>query len=249
MARKYVRVKDQPDHRDHRYNDARPLTRPPVVDLSGKFSPIYDQGDAGCCTGEAWRAALEYEENIQAEQVVSLSELYIYYNERKANGDTFEDGGAQIRDGIKAIVQYGACSEALWPLDPARVTLEPSLECYNDGAKRKALQYTSVEQTENAITHALAAGHPVVFGIYVYESLESDEVAANGIVPMPDTSKEQCVGGHAVIIVGYDYNKRQFKVRNSWGPDWGDHGYFYLPFDYVLSPDLSEDFWILTKIS
>jgi C1A family cysteine protease len=68
-------------------------------------------------------------------------------------------------------------------------------------------------------------------------------------VPMPDVNREQCLGGHAVVIVGYDYNKRTFKVRNSWGADWGDRGYAHFPFDYILNPDLADDFWILTRIS
>lgn len=249
MKRQYNRVKDKHDARDRRYNDARPLARPPVVDLSGKCSPVFDQGDLGSCTGNAWAGALEYEENLQQELFVSLSRLYIYYNERLLDHDTDQDAGAEIRDGIKAIVKYGACEERLWPYDVSQFTVKPSLEAYQEAKQHTAIQYASVAQTENAVTHALAAGHPVVFGIMIYDSFESDEVARTGLVPMPDLNTEQCQGGHAVLIVGYDYNKRLFKVRNSWGPDWGDKGYFYLPFDFVLSPDLAEDFWTVTKIS
>ncbi|MDR3392395.1 MAG: C1 family peptidase [Sulfuriferula sp.] len=248
MKRQYNRVKDSHDPRDHHYKDTRPLTRPPVVDLSGVCSPVRNQGDEGCCTGEAWVGAYEYEENLERQAFFLASEQYVYYNERVLDHDTDQDAGAEIRDGIKAIVKYGVCSEALWPLNPATLSVKPSLEAYAEGAKHTALQYASVDQTENAITHALAAGHPVVFGITVYDSFESDEVAANGLVPMPDVNTEQCQGGHAVLIVGYDYHKRLFKVRNSWGPDWGDHGYFYLPFEFVFSSELCEDFWVLSKI-
>ena len=245
---KFRRVKDRPDSRDHKYNDARPLTRPPVVDLSGKCSPIFDQGELGSCTGNAWVGALEYEENLQAEKFVSFSRLFVYFNERLLDHDTDQDAGAEIRDGIKTLVKWGVCAESLWPYDISKFTQKPSLEAYSDAVKHKALQYSSVDQTENAITHALAAGHPVVFGITIYDSFESDEVAKTGLVPMPDTETEQCQGGHAVLIVGYDYNKRLYKVRNSWGEDWGDKGYFYLPFEFVHSPDLCEDFWILTQL-
>ena len=247
MKRPYNRVKDRHDPRDHRYNDCRPLARPPVVDLSGKFSPVYDQGDLGSCTGNAWVGALEYEENIQQEAFVSFSRLFIYFNERLLEGDIDQDGGAEIRDGIKTLVRYGACSEGLWPYDIAKFKLKPSMEAYTEALNHKALQYSRVEQTENAITHALAAGHPVVCGIMIYDSFESEEVAKDGVVPMPKDG-EACQGGHAVCIVGYDYNKKLFKFRNSWGPDWGDKGYFYLPFEYVLNPDLAEDFWVLTKL-
>jgi C1A family cysteine protease len=248
MTRKYNRVKDSVDTRDHRYNAARPIEAPRAVDLADKCSPVFDQGDLGSCTGNAWVGALEYEENLQGEKFVSLSRLFIYFNERLLDGDTDQDAGAEIRDGIKAIVKYGACEESLWPYDVSKFTLKPSMEAYAEAKDHQALQYARVNQTERDIVHALASGHPVVFGIMVYDSLESDEVAANGIVPMP-SENEQCQGGHAVLIVGYNYDTRMFKVRNSWGPDWGDKGYFYLPFDYVLSEELAEDFWVVQKIS
>lgn len=248
MVRKYNRVKDAHDPRDHRYNDARPLSRPPVVDLSGKCSPVFDQGELGSCTGNAWAGALEYEENLQAEKFISFSRLFIYFNERLLDGDIDEDGGAEIRQGIKTLVKFGACSEVSWPYDVAQFKNRPSVECYSEAELHKALQYSRVDQTENAITHALAAGHPVVLGIQIYDAFESEAVAKDGLVPMPNFDTEQCQGGHAVLIVGYDYNKRLYKVRNSWGPDWGDHGYFYLPFEYVHSDQLAEDFWVLTKL-
>ena len=249
MARQYNRVKDSRDPRDLKYNAARPITIPSVVDLSGKCSPVFDQGQVGSCTGNAWAGALEYEENIQNEVFISFSRLFIYYNERVLDNDTSQDAGAEIRDGIKTLVKWGACNEKVWPYVESQFAIKPSLEAYSEATHHKALQYASVDQTEDALTHALAAGHPIVFGITVYDSFESDEVASTGLVPMPDVNTEQCQGGHAVLIVGYDAHKRLFKVRNSWGPDWGDHGYFYLPFEFVLSAELCEDFWVLTQLS
>jgi C1A family cysteine protease len=249
MKRLYNRVKSKFDARDIKYDAATPVEIPPVVDLSGKCTPVFDQGELGSCTGNAIVGALEYQENIQSETPVHLSRLFVYYNERLLEGDTDQDAGAEIRDGIKTLLLYGACDDALWPYDVSKFTEKPSLEAYTDGLKHKALQYQSVDQTQDALTHALASGHPVVIGITVYDSLESDEAAATGTVPMPDTQAEQCLGGHAVLLVGYDLEKRLWKVRNSWGPDWGDKGYFTLPFDYLLDPDLSDDFWAILKIS
>jgi C1A family cysteine protease len=60
---------------------------------------------------------------------------------------------------------------------------------------------------------------------------------------------EKSLGGHAVLIVGYDDAKRQFRVRNSWGPSWGLKGYFLMPYDYVVNPNLASDFWVLQQIS
>jgi C1A family cysteine protease len=126
--------------------------------------------------------------------------------------------------------------------------VKPPTKAYTEGAKRKGLSYWRVNQTLNDILTAVGVNQlPVVFGFAVYESFESEKVSKKGIVPMPMPG-EQMLGGHAVAIVGYDMAKRVFIVRNSWGSKWGDRGYFYMPFDYVLDPDLACDFWVLQKV-
>ena len=90
----------------------------------------------------------------------------------------------------------------------------------------------------------LAAGYPFVFGFTVYQSFESKDVAQTGNVPMP-AANEQIVGGHAVVAAGYDDEEQLFICRNSWGPKWGDAGYFYMPYAYLLDNNLSADFWTI----
>jgi C1A family cysteine protease len=91
-------------------------------------------------------------------------------------------------------------------------------------------------------------GFPFIFGFSVYESFESDEVSKTGNVPMPDTSTEELLGGHAVMAVMFDDDRKVIGCRNSWGMEWGNKGYFYLPYDYILNPNLASDFWIVTSI-
>jgi C1A family cysteine protease len=71
-------------------------------------------------------------------------------------------------------------------------------------------------------------------------------VAKTGIVPMPGRD-EQSLGGHAVVIVGYDVAAKTVICRNSWGSGWGMKGYFTMPFDYILNSDLAEDFWVVRQ--
>ena len=61
-----------------------------------------------------------------------------------------------------------------------------------------------------------------------------------GIIPMPKP-KEQLLGGHAVLAVGYDDTKQWLIVRNSWGTSWGVKGYFYMP--YTVFNKLVMDMW------
>ncbi len=63
---------------------------------------------------------------------------------------------------------------------------------------------------------------------------------------MPDLSKERKDGGHATVIIGYDDTKQCWEVRNSWGPDWGDGGHFWMPYAYTQSGRYCSDFWVVT---
>jgi C1A family cysteine protease len=90
----------------------------------------------------------------------------------------------------------------------------------------------------------LASGYPFAFGFSVYESFESDAVAASGVVPLP-ASSEELLGGHAVLAVGYDDASQRFIVRNSWGEGWGQGGYFTMPYAYLGDRSLASDLWTI----
>jgi C1A family cysteine protease len=85
-------------------------------------------------------------------------------------------------------------------------------------------------------------------GISVYESFKSRAVTRSGVVPMP-RRREKHLGGHALLVVGYDRRRRLFLVRNSWGSRWGLEGYCLLPYAYLLDPDLAWDFWTARRVS
>jgi C1A family cysteine protease len=249
----YSRKKKTHDARDHVYTGHLRLADaaiPNAVSLLAHCSATKDQGNLGSCTANASAGAIEYEENIQkgVNVAVALSRLFLYYNERALEGDVSQDAGGEIRDVVKVAARYGAPPETTWPYDVSKFTQKPALEAYTEGVLHKVLQYQAVPQTLDAFLHVLAVyNRPIVIGITVYESFESDEVAKTGIVPMPNTATEQNLGGHAVLVVGYDKTKRAFLVRNSWGPDWGTQGgCFWLSFDYLMNPDLADDFWVVT---
>ena len=94
----------------------------------------------------------------------------------------------------------------------------------------------------------LADQFPFVFAIAVHKSMFHRPTRHTGIVSMP-TRRDALVGGHAVMAVGYDHPKRQLIFRNSWGRGWGDRGYGYLPYQFLMSPTLSWDFWTMRRVS
>lgn len=247
---KYGWKPDLPDHRDLYYVRHEGVGAPPILDLSPNFSKPYDQGQLGSCTANAIAGAMQSEDikNKTAYATMIPSRLFIYYNERSIEGTVSQDSGAEIRDGFKSIASQGACDEKLWWYNVAKFTAKPNKTCYADALKHKAITYLRVNQDLTDIKACLVAGFPIVFGISVYDSFESDAAAKNGVIPMPAPNEEN-LGGHAIVIVGYDDTKKLFKFRNSWGTSWGDKGYGYLPYAYVLSSDLASDFWTIRKLS
>lgn len=229
MARKYLLKADPVDTRDFLFS---PKTKelPKRIDLRDKMPPVVDQGRLGSCTSNAIVSGLREYLLLQEGKDIRLSRLYHYWHERALEGTINEDSGATLRDGMKVLKKFGVCPEEDFPYEIERFTEQPSEQAEKDAAQFKISEYHRVP-TLNKLKAALADGLPVAIGIVVFESFESEEVAQTGIVPMPKWY-EQELGGHAMLAVGYDDEKGHVIVRNSWGPDWGDGGYCYLPYDY-----------------
>lgn len=219
------------------------------VDLRSKLPPAFDQGQLGSCTAQVACAAHQYCLNLQTpKSAFASSRLFVWYNARARSGTTNQDAGCTIRDVISTLVKEGACPETLWPYDSRKFTLKPPVGCYLTAAKYKADRYVSVSQTKAQLITALQNGFPIIFGMLIYESFESDVVYQTGVVPIPNPDQEEMLGGHAMLIVGVDINKEVFIVRNSWGVGWGDNGHAYIPFSVILNSNLAFDFYTITRL-
>ena len=245
----YNLKKDPVDTRDKLFTVKPAINMPKSADLRPQFSTIYNQGDLGSCTANAIAAVLDFI-HVQDHGLpfVFPSRLFIYYFERLMEGSVDQDAGACIRDGIQVVVKEGACPETVWPYDTSKFTVKPGDDAVTAALKYQALEYVRIPfNSLLGIKQTLVDGHPLVCGIQVYDSFESDDVAKTGMVPMPNVFTEQLCGGHAVSIVGFDDAAGHFIMRNSWGEDWGDNGYFYLPYAFIANPSLTSDIWTIKK--
>ena len=254
IKRKYTWKKEtetvHPDHEYHSFKlTLQHLTTVPLVDLRSVCPPVYDQGDLGSCTANALAAAYEIDQIIKKEVSPFVpSRLFIYYNERNIEGTVSSDAGAQIKDGVSVLSNIGVCPETMWTYNPNVFTVKPSPTCYTTAQLHRSIPGLRVQQNLNQIKQALLNGFPVVFGFTVYESFEGTQIATTGIMTMP-TPNEECLGGHAVLCVGYNDTKKVFIVRNSWGSSWGDGGYFYMPYEYMLNSNLASDLWTIKGVN
>ena len=238
---------DLPDQRDIKYTAVRRqelVSLPPNVDLTPGCPPVYDQGQLGSCTANAIAGAFEFVLMKEQAPVFMPSRLFIYFNERSIENSIATDSGAQIRDGMKSIGNLGVCTETDWPYIENEFAQKPFATCYASALNHTAISYQSVAQDLNQMKSCLAEGYPFVMGFTVYESFESATVASTGTLQMP-VSGETVVGGHAVLVVGYDDAQSRFIVRNSWGAGWGMAGYYTMPYEYLTDEDLSSDFWTI----
>ena len=235
---------------------------PKTADLREWCSEIEDQEDLGSCTAQAAAALVEYFERRAFGRYVDVSRLFLYKVTRKLIGMT-GDTGAFLRTTMGALILFGAPPEEYWPYKVADFDKEPTPFLYAFAQNFQAISYyrldppgTRKETLLGRIKEHLSSGLPSMFGFTVYSSISQAE--KTGKIPYPAPG-ERVAGGHAVAAVGYDdamsiknaaqgssATKGALLIRNSWGKEWGDGGYGWLPYEYVLK-GLAVDWWSLLK--
>ena len=245
-VRKLGWIRQQPDLRDIRFpHELFPMALPPSADLRPKMPPVYDQGQLGSCVLNALNGNLEYAIVLEGFSDYMLSRLFDYFNTRADEGDTADDTGCTIRDAVKDVATNGVCKESTWPYNISQFAVKPPQAAYDEAPHVMIGKYAAVDQDIAALKTCLASGQAVVFGIDVYSSFPMD--STDGIVPDPGPN-DSLEGGHGILLVGYDDVTQRFTFRNSWGTGWGDKGYGYLSYDYVLNAGWSSDFWIVQTV-
>jgi C1A family cysteine protease len=232
-----------------------------LIDLRPHCTPVDHQGDLNACSAYAAAGLVEYYVKKTQGQTTKVSRNFIYKATRSYLGFT-GDSGAYMRSTVGALALFGAPLERFWPSDPERFDDEPPAFCYALGQSAQALTYyrldppgTAPEQVLSEVKRHLAGEMPTLFGFTVYSSIESSGDRGNIAFP---GKQDSVIGGHAVLAVGYDdsrkirisgskkYTTGAILVRNSWGEEWGEGGYGYLPYDYVLC-GLAKDWWVVVK--
>ncbi len=220
---------------------------PSIVDLRPYLTAVENQRNSNSCTANAMAGAYEYLENRINGQASDVSRLFIYYNARALDGDTHQDEGTYLSNCVKVVRKYGACSEQTWPFKISQIKDKPPKKAYQEATKFRIEDAESVDVDVETMRSCLAEGYPFVFGLQLFESFNGAG-GNGGLVPMPDPDNESHDGGHAMLCVGYSDPDRVFVVRNSWGAEWGDEGYCYIPYDYMGDPNLNHDCWVIRQV-
>ncbi|MDR3463369.1 MAG: C1 family peptidase [Beijerinckiaceae bacterium] len=219
---------------------------PGRVDLRPLLAPIEDQGEINSSVANAVAGAYEYWIRKATKKPQHISRLFVYYNARWRAGTQDSDSGCAIQLALEGLQKFGACAETAWPSNPELLTQRPGAEAYRDGAPYRVHDMAQVPLKPEAWKQALAEGKPIIFGLAVFDSFAGC-ASRGGVVPMPAPNDvpRKAHRVHAMCAVGYNELERVFIVRNSWGEAFGDKGYCYIPFDYLLNPKFNDgDNWI-----
>jgi len=215
------------------------------VDLRPLCSPVEDQGTIGSCGANAIVGAVEYLMRAINGDHVDLSRLFVYYNARRMSDREHEDSGTSMIHAMASILAHGACPEAVWSYDTARWNLKPSKRAYASAIDLQNMHYGRVAPNDMRKA-VLAAGLPIIFGMRVPEHLMMKIGTETGYMPAPKDGRwEEARGGHAMLMVGYDDERRGWIVRNSWGEGWGIGGHVLIDYDVMDYYGFDHGYWTI----
>jgi len=167
------------------------------------------------------------------------------FGEEILNKNAGEDGGVSFVQTMKALQNQGLCSTDFWQDYPATVNISPPETAYQNIFPFPWELPQKITPDLDCLKQVLAWGYPIALGLAIFESL--GEVAEDGVVAFPEVDREDYLGSHALLVVGYSDIDEVVIARNTWGSNWGDRGYCYLPYEYFRQPDLLGNAWILCQ--
>ena len=233
------------------------ISLPDSIDLACRIKRIENQQNLGTCTGMGGSTMMEILETFNNKPYIELSPLYLYYKAREIEGTVNFDNGAYLRDTMKVLQKNGICEEKYFPFIIKDFAKKPSQEAELN-AKNHMIEGYQRLNSINQIKTCLSQNKPVLVGMKLYSSFDTKVSAVTGIIPVPNKSVEQYEGSHCMVIVGYDDNFAikhnlklknnlcggYFKIANSWGKEWGNNGFCYVP--YELIEDM-HDLWAVKE--
>ncbi len=229
----YNQVPHLPQYAGKKYNKV-----PLKVSLRNYCPTPGNQGLNGSCS--AWAAGYggltilrAIQDNLQGQENITnvASSVFFLFNQIKLSDDCEE--GSRLSDAMKVLKSQGDCLAKNFDSE-ADCSLMPGPNQLQEASQYKIKDYAAIfHHDADAATKikktkiALASKTPVVMGMLVTESFWGIEPGQKQWNP---TSEDNVVGGHAMVVVGYDEVRKSFEVMNSWGPDWADNGFVWIKY-------------------
>ena len=219
-------------------NDGRRAGDLPLRFSLRPYCPIpKNQGEINSCIGWAMgygaltisHAYREGNTNREAVSKKAFSALYLYNQSKMGNCM----GGASIQQAANVLKSKGDCPSQVFDSPLADCDREPDETLIGQSQQNAIKDYVALFNNSSTpkekvvrTKRSLAEGKPVVVGMKIKESLKTLTAAAP--VWKPGGEEDKPIGGHALVMVGYNDSSGVFDIMNSWGPNWGDKGFFQM---------------------
>jgi C1A family cysteine protease len=193
-------------------------------------TPVKDQANCGACWAFAMTGGLESNVALTQKKSVSLSEQAFL----DCSGVGSCDGASSLN--ADYLVSIGLPLESRFPYEGKDLTGFKKFN-YCEGPESffwkrhtyKIGRWGSITHDLTSIKAALASFGPIPTAMFVYEDFMNYK---SGVYSY--TTGEE-LGGHAVLLVGYNDEEKYFIVKNSWGTGWGESGFFRIAYSEVTS--------------
>jgi hypothetical protein len=244
---------DPPDARDRMFRPQVALT-PAATLFPATGLPIKNQGDTNACTGFGLALVVEHLlRSSKRERTPAISAFMLYSMARRYDEfpGSVQDKGSSLRGALKGWYKHGACREALFgdlAMPPASKKIED--DWWFDAVKRPLGAYYRIDTRSLPDMHAALNEVGILFASAGCHAGWDDGLKQPLMARRPSSFKnvweipvkggQADHPGHAFAIVGY--NERGFLIQNSWGPEWGSHGYGLLTYDDWLRNAM--DCWV-----
>ena len=207
------------------------------IDLSSYFPPAGDQSAQGSCgswaVGYGARSYYLAAETGRLGFDDAISPAYIFnqispgaFDENvRCSGTTFTAALDVLRD-------VGAVDMTTMPYDASTCRPTPTEELLTVAASNRIPDYTSFNSAEIKDTRrfkeVLASGHPIIIAATI---VVKDFLSYRGGVYSRPDMPETGIGGHGMVVVGFDDDKQAFLIYNSWSENWGMDGKMWIDYD------------------
>lgn len=219
---------------------------PPVLPLDeyrAAEAPILDQGSEGACTGFGLAAVANFllrrrAQSFQLTDPEEVSARMLYEMARRYDewpGENYE--GSSARGAMKGWHKHGVCAKKYWNHDPGAKPGKVTADRIQKAAEFPLGAYFRVNHKDLVAMHSALAEVKILYATsQVHEGW--DHINSRGQITYKADTK--ILGGHAFAIVAYD--KKGFWLQNSWGSDWGHHGFAHISYDDWL--ENGTDVWV-----
>lgn len=209
-----------------------------------KVPSVSNQGVVGSCVGQSLKNVFSDSEqckdlDLSAMWIYKRAKLYDYWG-----GEDYE--GTSISGACEALRRDGACLESFYPYNATTEEVSPLNGASEDANKRKIKGYFNIRIAEVEKVKALIMRESMAFSMNIHAKFY--EANSTGIVPSEGYTESKFNGGHAMALTGWKTidGVLHWELMNSWGENWGDGGFVYVPHEICNGSATSRCYYLVT---